>query len=437
MATETSAPERVERRLAGRRGSSRWPVVVAFFWRYGALPWAAAIVAGVELAVMAQRGMQWRGDLVWTIDWLPVSFMIVGPVVAGLAAVDVARLAGATEHLSRRPVGRTPSFAVLISYVVVVGATHLAVLATGLVISRPPVGDPFAWLAVLCQILMLVLFVALGTAVGRFVNVVLAGVVAAFAALALVYTAGSPSGRVMPLEFGGATIPRVGYAYAPGYLTAQAGVLILLVVALLVLRPIEGRRARRVLRRDAAVATVLAIAAIAVPLAVPGSRLQAVDARPTWCGAVQTVPTCFYPQHARVAPAFQEQLWVLIDVARDQGYEGLVPGRVAESSRTLLAQDIDEGSGAFYVMPEHLQGAVPTLWEVASGVVQPVHCEQVRGEAPPSDRYWRDLDAVIATWVELAEPGAAEKMGYFGSLLTPSEAAEIVQGFRTCTYQHF
>jgi hypothetical protein len=429
---EAKAREAIVRAFVGRL---LFPV--GYFLRNGLVLWAAGLVATAEIAAMAQRGLQWRGDLVWTIDWLPVSFILVGPVVAGFSAMDTARTATGALHLFRNPVSRTPAFAIAVSYTVILGLTHLFVLVGALVLSAPPVGDDAAPLAVLCQVLILAFFSALGTAAGRFVGPVLAGVSGALAAFGMVYLLSAPSRHLMLLEIGGATIPRIGYAYSASYLGYQSVALLFAIAALLVLRPLEGRRRRQVTWGDTAVACVLVAGVVAISFTVRSDRLAAVDAQPTYCGAVSAVPTCFYPQHRRVAEAFQEQFWILVESARENGYGDLLPAKVEEASRTQLPQKADVRTAAFYVMPDHLQGARPTLQEIALGIVQPLHCRQVQGETPPSERYWTDLQALTGTWVNLADPGEAQRMGYMGKALTPKEAAEMLKGFRTCTYPHF
>lgn len=408
-----------------------------YLLQYGLLPWALAVQVGVEIAVLFQRGGQWRGDLVWTIDWLPVSLIVVGPVIAGFAALDMARMSVGTAHLFRNRLLRTPAAGIAAAYILCVSLVHLAVLTGALIASMPPVGDLFAPLAVLVQLLILAFFVALGTAIGRFVAPILAGITAALAGFAAVYLVSSPGDNVALLEYGGATIPRVGYAYDPVFLIGQAVMLGLCCVALLLLRPVDGQRLRSLTRRDGLIAGAAVALAVVISFVVPTDRLRSVQAEPTYCGATQGIPTCFYPQHERIAEPFQDQFWILAGVARENGYDDLLPDRMVEASRTQLPQSDDPMAGAFYVQPDHLQGFTPSLWEIASGIVQPVHCPQVQGEEAPSEQYWEDLNALTATWVELAEPGISEEMGYFGEPLSPDEASAMVNGFRTCTYENF
>lgn len=436
-ATDVETSMEGSARRGPRRARGGLTFLVRYFLRYGVLAWALAIQLGVEVAVLFQRGGQWRGDLLWTLDWVPVALVVVGPVAAGLAAIDTARLSVGAAHLERGRVSRAPTTGLALAYATCIGAVHLVVVTGALVASQPPVGDPFAPLAVLVQLLILAFFVALGTAVGRFVGPVLAGLAAAGAAFVAVYLASSPGDQVALLAYGGATVPRIGYAYAPGFLVAQAVMLALACLALLVVRPVEGRRVRRVSRRDGWVAGALVVAVGVISFAAPSERLRPIDATATFCGAVQAIGTCFYPQHERVAEPFKNQFWVLVSAARENGYDALLPRQVVEASMTGIPQDDDPSVAAFYVQPDHLQGTEPSLWEIASGIVQPIHCPQVQGDDPPSDLYWEDLNALTATWVDLAEPGTGEAMGYFGEPLDPQEAATLVDEFRTCTYADF
>ena len=438
MAPSDVKPDIVLDRQSARLKVRRAPMFpVMYFVRNGLVLWAAAIVASTELVAALQRGMQWRGDLIWTIDWLPVSFILVGPVVAGFSAMDTSRVSVGTQHMFRNPVVRTPAFAVAVSYTVIIGLTHLLILGSALVLSLPPAGDAAALLAVLCQILILALFASVGTLCGRFAGPAIAGIAGALVALLLVYLLSTAAHHIGLMVIGGATIPRIGYAYNPSYLAIQSGALLLSIVAVLIVRPVEGPSRLHVTWKDALVATLLITVVATISLTVRSDRLVAIDARPTDCGAVDAIPTCFYPQHRRVSDAFQGQLWILVEAARQKGYGDILPERVEEASRTRLPQKFNPRFGTFFVMPDHLQGQKPTLQEIVLGIVQPLHCPQVQGAVPPSDRYWSDLQALTATWVGLAAPQEVERLGYQGPVLTPKQAAELVEGFRTCTYSHF
>ncbi len=384
----------------------------------------------------------WRGDVVWTIDWISVSFVAVGPLVAGFAAIDTARLSVGSEYLAGQRFWRTPGFAVGLSYAIGIGAVHLLVLAGALGISFYPsfrlgagwVWDPSTIVAILAQLSMIAFFAALGSLMGRFLRPVLGGISAALASFACVYAFGTPGGSMSLLDSGVATVPRVGYAYSATFLTIQVLFLLAVTIALHAIRPAGAVGSSRPRGGDAAIAG-LVVAAVTVGTSfAPVERLEPVAAQPDYCASVIGVPTCYYRQHARVSKAFQDVLWTAFGAAQDSGYGALVPARVAEASRTILPAAVDPGVGTVFISSDHLSGLRPTTWEVVQGLVEPVHCPQVRGELPPSERYWSDLLALTATWVDLVEPGQGEANGFVGDPLSPTAAAALLDEFRTCTY---
>lgn len=436
-ATTQPAPPRETLSPRPPRRWSALPFPLTYVGRYGLVAVAAAIAATVDITAMTQRGMQWRGDLIWTIDWLAVSFIVMAPVVAGLSAVDTSRLSTGAAHMVRNRVTRTPAFAVFLTYAVLIIAVHVTVLVGALLLSAPT-GWGTGWpLAVLCQLLMIACFSALGTLIGRWVRPVVAGALGALAAFALMYVATAPSDGMSPFDFGAATVPRIGFAYDAGHLTWQAACLALITVALLVPRLLEGSGLRRIVPRDAVVVLLLLAVVGAVMVGVRTPRLERVDARPTLCGAVGEITTCFYPQHERVERPFQDRLYALATAAQDKGYAAVVPREVHEARNGRLPQAVDPRVAAFYIMPDHLSGTLPTTWEVASGILQPTHCPQVQGEMPPSETYWKDLEAVTATWVALVDPAEAELHAPPQTPLTPQRAAELADQFRSCTYPDF
>ncbi|MEU7277298.1 hypothetical protein AB0A69_00665 [Streptomyces sp. NPDC045431] len=100
-------------------------------------PWVVLPVIALEVVNLFQRGMPWRGEPLWTVDWFAISLFIVGPLLAGAAAVDAARLSKtgsihlvlAVRH-PHRPYLRAAAWCI-----VPVLAVHVLVIAVGLVIS--------------------------------------------------------------------------------------------------------------------------------------------------------------------------------------------------------------------------------------------------------------------------------------------------------------
>lgn len=408
--------------------------LVIYFVRYGCLAITIAVIVGCEIVAMAQRNMQWRGDLIWTIDWLPVSFIVIAPVSAGFAAVDTARSAVGLGHLFYNHANRTPAAAVFFSHSASITCAHLFCMIAALTASQPPVWDSWAPLAILVQVLMLCFFVSLGTLIGRFARPVSAGLFGAVVSLLLMYLGGTEGGHFSVFAIGGATLPRIGYEYDPHYLLCQAVILSLCVVAFMVPRPKVRSSGYSIGLRDSMTVITIVMVITAAIVVSPNRRLVSDQhAEPTLCGDTASIPACFYPQHRRIALEFTDKLSTLVKAARENGYSSILPNAVFEASRTRLPQVYDSSVGAFYIMPANLQGVEVSFWQIASGIIQPLQCDQLQSDEPPSDRYWQDLGSLTATWVALIDPVQAEESGY-PSNMPPAHAATIMQQFRECTY---
>ncbi|UJP41146.1 hypothetical protein [Cellulomonas palmilytica] len=158
-----------------------------FVLRNGVLPWTMLVVASVCAAVLAMRGAPWRADLLWIVDWIPIGHIALAPVIAGTAAVDVARLGVGTRHLEGARWWRSPGAAVALAYAVCVGGTYVAAILVAALVELPPAMDPRVLLAVAVQLLMLTLFAVIGVTIGRILPPVLGGVIAAVVALVGIY----------------------------------------------------------------------------------------------------------------------------------------------------------------------------------------------------------------------------------------------------------
>lgn len=393
------------------------------------LLWVAGIaVLAIQSWGLVLRGMPWRGDLVWTLDWVPVTDLIVAPVLGGLVAIDVARTQGSGDVLPQR-VWRSPAVALACLYAAVAAGAHLVVVALAVGISRPRVWYATWPLVVVVQLLALLLFVAIGLAVGRVLGVVVAGVAGAGASAAAVLLFSTPGATFAPLYQGVATVPRIGWEWSWQSLVAQAVVLLALILACGVIRPAASRRMTAVV---GSVAAVCVGAAVAVTLGSPAERWVPDGAEPTFCGGVLTTPVCFFPQHGRVAYPYQEAMAALFEAAQAHGYDELVPGRVEEASRTYWPSGRDVAP--LVVTTETLDGSPPSLWEVALGMVQPLHCERLAAAEPPGDRYWEDVHALVGTWVHLADAEEAERNGFVGPELDPGAATALITQLRECSH---
>lgn len=399
--------------------------LVSLFARRGVLAYAMVVMAAFEVSSLFQRGAPWRGDLLWTLDWVSVAFVGVGPVLAGAAALDTARWQAGAAHLGSRTTVRSPGLAVFAAYFASAVIVHALVLGSALLMSQPRDWDAWAPVAVLVQIAALGLCVAIGVFAGERTTPVLAGATAALVTLVAFYLFASPATGVSLLYTGVATVPRIGWSYAGPYLGLQMALLVAVTLGLLF-----SARAGRGLGLTIMAGTAALV--LGAAMAGPEDRVVPSDVHPHYCGAVQTLETCFYDSHRRVAEDFQDVLWVIVEETRAAGYEALLPDRFEEASRTQIPSDPE--TGALYVQAEHLAGAAPNLDELLAGLTQPLHCPQLQEEVPPVDQYWADQNALVATWASIFDPAAPERYGYDGDLLSPEEAATLRDSFMRCTY---
>ncbi|AEI11141.1 hypothetical protein [Cellulomonas gilvus] len=423
-------------------GSARsWWHVVRFVARHGLLRWVALGICLINAGVLTMRGAPWRGDLTWLIDFVPIGLLAVGPVVAGAAALDMARFGEGARHVEGMRFWRSPAAAVTYAYTIVAGGAYVLTIVVGAAVVPPVHVDRFAWLAVLAQVLMLALFTAVGTLLGRAVSAVLAGILAAVAVLALVFlTSSRVESGVALLYAGGSLVPRVGRGFDGGYLAVQALLLAAMVTACLVIRP-GIARAGRIRAAEWAVVLTAGSLVVVAGQAGPDDRLARTNARPTDCAPVAGVTVCMFPEHRRVAGEVRRELGVVLEAARTHGYAALVPARVEEASASYSPGG--PGTAAIRVEAE-LEGQAPSDEGLVLGLVEPTHCtpwdlpvaEAAVSGAELSEEYFADLDRLVGTWLALVDPDAVVAgAGDPGPpLLAPQEAARVMEQFRTCTY---
>lgn len=417
----------LDERRAGRASPRRPGVPVWFVMRNGVLPWVMLVVAGVNASVLAMRGAPWRADLLWIIDWIPIGHIAVAPVVAGAAAIDMARLSVGVRHLEDRRWWRSSAAAVTWAYAIGIGGTNVATIVVAALVEVPPSVDPRALLGVAVHLLMLTLFAALGALVGRVLGPILGGIFAAVIALVGVFMFSARTEHISLLYAGASLNPRVGRSYSAVYLGSQAVLLALLILACLLLRPGAVRSRWRGIGEAAVGAVTVGLVVVAGSVG-PTSRLVYTGKPPSLCEEVSGVTVCMYPEHARVRADVNAQLARLFDAARAAGYESLVPTEVRE----VTGGDI-EWHGASLLIDEPLVGAPVTPRTLVQDLVDPWYCEERGGEEPISDRFFADSYNVESTWLELVDAElVVEREAY--RTLGPAEVDRLMGEFRTCTY---
>ncbi|GAB1640187.1 hypothetical protein [Krasilnikovia sp. MM14-A1259] len=402
-------------------------------------PWMILAALGIEVTNFMLRGMPWRGEGLWSVDWFAISLFIIGPLAAGVAAIDAARLSRPGNlHLVVSVARRGRAYLWAAAWCAIpLSVLHLAVIGAAMIVGR--VGHPsVSWWsllgAALVQCAGIVWYVCLGSAVGRYTNTLVAGLVGGVGGFALSYLVGGafdskPTFQL--LNLGSATITMVGKSFNAGYLSAQA-VLLLGTGALLLTLRVQGRSGRRLPTGAAAVAAVLVVAAIAIaPTALPSQRYDSTPHAPTSCTG--TAPQiCLYPEHRRYAAAINNSIDTLAKAAQAHGYSRLVPARIIEESRSYHPSG--PGVFALYLPAQVYEGGQFTVQDAATAMLTPSHCAFVQNPSVGGidvDRFTANYFSLVTTWLHLA--GVDDVMTPVPvRLLTPKQADTVLNDFAGC-----
>lgn len=397
-------------------------------------PWLLVPAIGLELVAFLQHGMPWRGEGMWTVDYFAIPLLIIGPLSAGVAAVDAARLS--------RPGNIHLVLAVPWSARVHVRAAlwtagplmllHLVTIACAVVIGQvrqPSIGWLAMVVAALVQAEVILWFAAVGSLVGRFVNPLLAGLVAGVGTFLLIYVIGGPaSGGFRLLEFGGATVTMLGKAYSSAYLVSQATIFLVTSILFLVL-PFRMRSGYRIPTATGAVAGVIAIVALVVLSGtLPPSRTVADPQPPDFCRGTKP-QVCLFFEHRRYADLIYPKVEILSQAALESGYSAFVPDRIVEQSRTYFPG----GPGVRSLwLPTSVyeEGAFP-IEKLAYYLLQPMHCGWFTSPTPPPPEFNRVFFSLLATWLHVAGQDITHAP-VAHQILTPDEVQRYLDDFARC-----
>lgn len=399
-------------------------------------PWLIVPALGMEIAIFVMRGMPWRGEGMWTVDWFAIGLFIIGPLCAGATAVDVSRLTRpGNVHLVvsvPRPARVYLRVAAWCAGPVI--GLHLLTIAVALLVGqvRQPSAGWWPMLgAVLVQCAAICWFAALGSALGRLTNPLLAGLAGGGAGFVLYYLAGDaltdePQFRLLAL--GAATITMIGKAYNPGYLAGQAVVFALTSVLLLLL-PVRIRSGHRVPTGSGVLAAATAVAVIVAGMAVFPPKREVDDPRPPEMCVGSAPEICMYPEHRRYVDLVVPQVRVLADAALKAGYPAFVPTRIIEESRTFHPDG--PGVRRLWLPAWTYEEGRLSLDDLAYHLLSPSHCKQLSAPVPPPPEFDRRFFSLLATWLSLVgrEQGQAP-VDY--KILRPEEVRQILTEFDHC-----
>ncbi|MEV0269763.1 hypothetical protein AB0H43_13365 [Hamadaea sp. NPDC050747] len=410
-------------------------VIYAFRTLLG--PWLIIPALGIEVMVFLLRGMPWRGEGMWTVEWFAVSLYIIGPLAAGAAAVDAARLTRpgnihlvTAVHGQWRPLGRA-----VLWNAAPLAAIHLAVTAVGLLagqVDKPSVG----WLAMaagaLVQCLVIAWYAALGSVVGRAVSPALAGLLGAGLGFILSYAIGDAAtgNSFQLLALGAATVSRIGLRYDSAYLAGQAAVLTLTSM-LFVLASIRLHGRWKAPSASGALALLAAAGLIiASPMVLPAKRTVPVaGVEPQTCRG-NAPQVCVYYEHRRFAPILDQRVRLLSDAAQAAGYDALVPRKVVENSRSYVGAG--QGIRSIWLPTELYEQNTLAVEEVAYQLIQPSQCDGLHQETPPSAAYDNRFFSVLTTWLRIAHADTSAGFPVDVQPLSPAEVMDIMADFARC-----
>ncbi len=341
-------------------------------------PRLALVLVVLEVANLWQRGRPWRGELLWTVEWMGIVHFVVGPLLAGVAAVDAARMAqpGALEFLavSRR---RHGAFVWAAAWTALPAClVHSAGLAVALLWAQRHWGGAEVGSAALAFAVQLVAFCwysALGSAVGRFMPVLAAGPVAAVAAMGLFFRLADGDGFLL-MHFGASTVSRLGVELNANYLWLQF--FVLGGTAVLLAAPRVWPSTTRIRRAPHLAGVTMLALALVVLVSVgswgPEQRQELADPYPPDRCFGESPTVCYYPQHLRMAGPSLEAIEDFAERARRAGYDDLVPKTIHETSRSYFPSD-PEIKG-LHMEGREFEGKPPSPELLVQSLIFPHHC---------------------------------------------------------------
>ncbi|MFI7335818.1 hypothetical protein [Micromonospora aurantiaca (nom. illeg.)] len=373
-------------------------------------PWAAVAIAAVEVFNLLRQGQPWRGDITWALDWAGVAFILFGPVIAGVAAIDAGRLARpATSYLV--DTGRSPLRPFLLPWlatVVPAACVHLGVAAAYLILGASP-NAPIPWPAVggalLTHLLGICFYAALGSAIGRLAGPVLGGAAAAVGSVAVFYLYGISSERLAPLQFGRATATLIGLHFSPTFLLLQGLTLAVAAVLLLCLPTRLSAGRRQPTRRGALALAVVIVGLTTMTQTAHVTRFAPVAVSPTVCGGT-TPQVCVYPEHTRFMPAMLDDTAAITATAKTAAVADLLPRSYTE--RLPHAAPNTNGEGRIAIPVDAYSGDAVPRPDLTREMIFPYHCRQLYGDIPPPMSFADDLQFAVDTLSRTTTPSRSD-----------------------------
>jgi hypothetical protein len=358
--------------------------------------WVSLLVIGVEIYNLLDRGMPWRGELMWPIEWSGSVLIVIGPIVSGSVAVDTGRqwkdeklpvlLAAAS---SRRSV--LFGWAATVFPIIIV---HLLAITATLIIASPSSTAALApgILALISQCLAIASYGAIGALAGRVAGPVVGPVTAVIVSIFAFMAFGRDNGASFaPLDQGSATSPLVGFEFSEKYLSAQ--VFLLMAAGL-------GMLALAMMRRSSRIYPSLAVLAVLVFLATAvgpqGRIVPDADAAPGECTS-GNVEVCLYPEHGRLLPQITQHAESLHAAAIRMDISDQLPTSLVERIPGEGRRPVTDARGRLEFMPDTFSSGTVDPRDVANAFLLPWNCQALFAAEPPPMSFGRNHERLIDT----------------------------------------
>ena len=391
--------------------------------------WLALPVAvGVEAFAFSHRGQPWTDDFVWATNWVGISILILGPVLAGLTAADSARLlnldwSSLTLTTPRGMLAMVTQAAMTTLSVIIVHVAAATLYATRAAPGAGELGPGL--LQLLVQLTILLFFGLAGCLIGAVWPSPWAAVTAAGVSYALLWFWHGDSGRFAPLYVGGTTGGLLGLEpdleYA-GLQTLWRASAIATCTGVLLLRwPWRSGLTVGIV----ACIVALGAAAVVIRAALDEASPYRVSSQPLAFDCRGREPqVCLIHQHRRFADEAADTL-ASIYRGTPAGVRRLLPDKVDEAPPTA-GVSTDPAVGRFYLAPTNGDAGVVSVEQLARDLATPYSCPALFGATPPSQEY---ADAFVA----LAESFTAAAQGA-PAPLADDEFARTYEAMMSCTY---
>ncbi|WP_162561505.1 hypothetical protein [Salinispora mooreana] len=311
---------------------------------------------------------------------------------------------------------------------------HLAVIIAGLLVGevrQPSAGWAMMSVAATVQCFAILWFATLGSAIGRFANYLLAGLIGAASGYLLSYLVsdaldGEPRFRLLAL--GAATVTLLGRSYNSGYLLGQLTVFGL-TSTLFLLTLVRIRSGVRLPSLTGAAAAMLAVVVVALAPAVLPAERRVDDPRPPSYCLGKDPEVCLYYEHRRYAELVEPHIRTLMNAAQENGYSAFVPQRIMEESQSYRP-DPSQAKPLWLPAEVYEEGRY-TLEDAAFFLLLPAHCDFLNGPTLTPEGYDEIFFSLLGTWLEIAD-GKPSHAPVEYRKLTPTEVSQALADLDRC-----